>query len=164
ARASALLLRVEAPRRGGYVRTILTELSRIATFILCLGEMGVQVGARTPVFHGVRDREHVLNLIEAATGGRFHPNFNRIGGLKVDLPQGWIDETRRVMKKIFASVDDFENLVVGNEIFEVRTRGVGVIPAGVGAAYGVYGYNLRASGVRLGRRSDVTGFHIYHTL
>ena len=59
--------------------------------------MGLQVGALTPVFYGFRDREHVLNLIEAATGGRFHPNFNRIGGLKEDLPQGWIDETRRVM-------------------------------------------------------------------
>src|SRR5947209_1019090 len=123
--AAELLMGVEAPPRAEYIRTILTELSRIATFILFLGEMGVQVGALTPVFYGFRDREHVLNLIEAATGGRFHPNFNRIGGLKVDLPSGWIDDTRRVMKKIFDSVDEFEELVFGNEIFEVRTRGVG---------------------------------------
>ena len=57
--------------------------------------MGVQLGALTPVFYAFRDREHVLNLIEAATGGRFHPNFDRIGGLKDDLPKGWIDETDR---------------------------------------------------------------------
>jgi len=88
-----LLMGVEAPPRAEYVRTILTELSRIATFVLFLGEMALQVGAITPAFYGFRDREHVLNLIEAATGGRFHPNFNRIGGVKVDLPSGWIDET-----------------------------------------------------------------------
>ena len=62
--------------------------------------MGVQLGALTPVFYAFRDREYVLNLIEAATGGRFHPNFDRIGGLKDDLPKGWIDETRAVMKKL----------------------------------------------------------------
>ena len=55
----------------------------------------MQLGAVTPVFFAFRDREYVLNLIEAATGGRFHPNFDRIGGLKDDLPAGWIDETRR---------------------------------------------------------------------
>ena len=89
---------IEAPPRAQYIRTILTELSRIATFVLFLGEMGLQVGALTPAFYGFRDREHVLNLIEGATGGRFHPNFNRIGGIKDDLPWGWVNETRRVMK------------------------------------------------------------------
>ena len=83
---------IEAPPRAQYIRTILTELSRIATFLLFLGEMGLQVGAITPAFYGFRDREYVLNLIEAVTGGRFHPNFNRIGGLKDDLPWGWITE------------------------------------------------------------------------
>src|SRR5881392_754321 len=73
---------IEAPPRAQWIRTVLTELSRIATIYLFLGEMGLQVGALTPAFWGFRDREHVLNLIEAATGGRFHPNFNRIGGIK----------------------------------------------------------------------------------
>src|SRR5438105_7998041 len=136
--AAEKLMDVEPPPRAQWIRTALFELGRLANVSLFLGDMGVQLGAITPVFYAFRDREHVLNLIEAATGGRFHPNYDRIGGVKVDLPQGWIDETRRVMKKIFASVDDFEGLVVGNEIFEVRTRGVGVSPAGVGAAYGVW--------------------------
>ncbi len=148
------LMGIQAPPRAEYIRTILTELSRISTFLLFLGEMGLQVGALTPAFYGFRDREHVLNLIEAATGGRFHPNFNRIGGLKMDLPQGWIDETRRVMGKVFKSVDEFEELLVGNEIFEVRTRGIGVIPPAVGTAYGVSGSNIRASGVDWDLRRD----------
>ena len=118
-----LLMGIEAPPRAQYIRTILTELSRIATFVLFLGEMGLQVGAITPAFYGFRDREYVLNLIEAVTGGRFHPNFNRIGGLKDDLPWGWVNETRNVMKLIFDACDTFEDLVAGNEIFEARTRG-----------------------------------------
>jgi NADH-quinone oxidoreductase subunit D len=162
--AAEQLMGVEAPPRAQYIRTILTELSRIATFLLFLGEMGLQVGAITPAFYGFRDREHVLNLIEAATGGRFHPNFNRIGGLKVDLPSGWIADCRRVMKKTFDSVDEFEELVAGNEIFEVRCRGVGVIPPAVGAEYGVSGSNLRASGVDWDLRRDGPRYLVYDDL
>ena len=120
--------------------------------------MGLQVGAITPAFYGFRDREYVLNLIEAVTGGRFHPNFNRIGGIKDDLPWGWISECRSVMNKVLASCDEFDDLVVGNPIFQKRTRSIGIIPQELGAAYGVSGSNLRACGRRLGpapRRSEV---------
>ncbi len=152
--AAESLMGVEAPDRAQTIRAVLTELSRISTFILFLGEMGLQVGAITPAFYGFRDREYVLNLIEGATGGRFHPNFNRIGGLKDDLPWGWISETRDVMHRMLKSCDDFERLVVGNEIFQARTKGVGIIPGAIGAAYGVSGSNLRASGVDWDLRRD----------
>ena len=140
--------------RALYIRTILTELSRIATFLLFLGEMGLQVGAITPAFYGFRDREYVLNLIEGVTGGRFHPNFNRIGGLKDDLPWGWNAECKATMRKTLESCDEFENLVVGNPIFEQRTRSIGIIPADLGTAYGVSGSNIRASGVDWDLRRD----------
>jgi NADH-quinone oxidoreductase subunit D len=152
--AAEHLMDIEAPPRAQYIRTILTELSRIATFILFLGEMGLQVGAITPAFYGFRDREYVLNLIEAVTGGRFHPNFNRIGGIKDDLPWGWINDCRQTMKKMLDSCDDFEHLVAGNPIFEERTRSIGIIPGDLGAAYGVSGSNLRASGVDWDLRRD----------
>ncbi|GIT46615.1 MAG: hypothetical protein Ct9H300mP12_12000 [Acidimicrobiales bacterium] len=93
--AAERLMDVEAPPRAQWIRTALFELSRIANVVLFLGDMGVQLGAVTPVFFAFRDREFVLNQIEAVTGGRFHPNFDRIGGLKDDLPKGWIDETKR---------------------------------------------------------------------
>ncbi len=157
-------MELEAPPRAVYIRTILTELSRISTFILFLGEMGLQLGALTPAFYGFRDREYVLNLIEGATGGRFHPNFNRIGGLKDDLPWGWITETRGVMSKVLSACDDFEDLLVGNEIFESRSRGVGIIPAAVGAAYGVSGSNLRACGVDWDLRRDGKPYLAYPEL
>ncbi len=162
--AAEHLMGIEAPPRAQYIRTILTELSRIATFVLFLGEMGLQVGALTPAFYGFRDREHVLNLIEAATGGRFHPNFNRIGGIKDDLPWGWVNETRTAMKTVFDACDVFEDLVAGNEIFEARTRSIGIIPAELGAAYGVSGSNLRASGVNWDLRRDGRPYLVYPDL
>jgi NADH-quinone oxidoreductase subunit D len=162
--AAEQLMGIQAPPRAQYIRTILTELSRIATFVLFLGEMGLQVGALTPAFYGFRDREHVLNLIEGATGGRFHPNFNRIGGIKDDLPWGWVNETRRVMKLVFDACDDFEDLLVGNEIFEARTRSIGIIPPELGAAYGVSGSNLRASGIDWDLRRDGKPYLVYPEL
>ena len=162
--AAEKLMDVEAPPRAKYIRTILTELSRIATFLLFLGEMGLQVGALTPAFYGFRDREHILNLIEAVTGGRFHPNFNRIGGVKDDLPWGWLAECRSAMKIVFDGCDVFEDLVLGNEIFAARCKGVGIIPAELGAAYGVSGSNLRASGVDWDLRRDGEPYLAYPDL
>jgi NADH-quinone oxidoreductase subunit D len=155
------LMDIEAPPRAQYIRAILTELSRISTFVLFLGEMALQVGAITPAFYGFRDREYVLNLIESATGGRFHPNFNRIGGLKDDLPWGWISETREVMKLILKKCETYEDLVAGNEIFQSRTKSIGIIPADIGAAYGVSGSNLRASGVDWDLRRDAHSYLPY---
>jgi NADH-quinone oxidoreductase subunit D len=152
--AAEQLMEIEAPPRAQYIRTILFELSRIANVTLFIGEMGVQLGALTPVFYAFRDREHVLNLIEGATGGRFHPNYDRIGGLKDDLPKGWIDETRAVMKRIRGYCDELETLLMGNPIFDRRTRGIGVIPADVGLSYGLSGANIRASGVDWDLRRD----------
>ena len=152
--AAERLMEVEAPPRAQWIRTILFELSRIANVTLFLGDMAVQVGAITPVFFAFRDREHVLNQIEAATGGRFHPNFDRIGGVKDDLPAGWIAETRQAMRKIRSFCDEISDLVEGNEIFQARTRGIGVIPPDVGLSYGLSGPNIRASGVDWDVRRD----------
>jgi NADH-quinone oxidoreductase subunit D len=152
--AAEKLMGIEAPPRAQHIRTILHELSRIANVSLFLGDVGVQLGALTPVFYAFRDREYVLNLIEGVTGGRFHPNFDRIGGLKDDLPAGWIDECRSVMSKLRAFCDEIEVLLFGNEIFERRTRGIGVIPREVALSYGLSGPNLRASGVDWDLRRD----------
>ena len=152
--AAEKLMDVVAPLRAQHIRTILFELSRIANVSLFLGDLGVQLGAITPVFMAFRDREYVLNLIEGATGGRFHPNFDRIGGLKDDLPKGWIDETRGVMRKLRSFCDEMEDLLFGNEIFQSRTRGIGVIPKDVAVQYGLSGPNLRASGVDYDLRRD----------
>jgi NADH-quinone oxidoreductase subunit D len=153
--AAEKLMDVEAPPRAQHIRTVLFELSRIANISLFLGDMGVQLGALTPVFFAFRDREYVLNQIEAVTGGRFHPNFDRIGGLKDDLPKGWIDETKQVMAKMRTFCDEIEDLLMGSAVFEARTRGIGVIPAEIAQSYGLSGANLRASGVDYDLRRDL---------
>ncbi len=144
--AAEKLMEIEAPERAQYIRTILSEMARIATFLAFLGAFGIELGAITPIFHTFRDRERVLDLIESVTGGRFHPNFNRIGGVKDDLPAGFVDETKAAMDLVDALCDDVENLLFGNDIFRERTVGVGVIPLDRGLEYGVSGANIRASG------------------
>jgi NADH-quinone oxidoreductase subunit D len=153
--AAEQLMGVEAPPRSQYIRTIFFEMARIANLTVFLGDMGAQLGALTAVFYAFRDREHVLNLLEAVTGGRFHPNFDRIGGIKDDLPKGWIEECHQAMAKIRAFCDEMDDLVTGNEIFEARTRGIGVIPKDIALSYGLTGANARASGVDADLRRDV---------
>jgi NADH-quinone oxidoreductase subunit D len=152
--AAERLMEVDAPPRAQWIRTLLFELSRIANISLFLGDMGVQLGALTAVFYAFRDREFVLNQIEAVTGGRFHPNFDRIGGLKDDLPKGWGDETKAALRRLETFCDQMETLVLDNEIFQARTRGIGVIPADVGLSYGLSGANIRASGIDWDLRRD----------
>lgn len=153
--AAEKLMDIEAPPRAQWIRTVLFELSRIANISLFIGDMALHIGAMTAAFYAFRDREYVLNQIESVTGGRFHPNFDRIGGLKDDLPKGWIADTKAAMEKIRDFCDEMDALVTGNEIFEARTRGVGVIPAEIAQQYGLSGANLRASGVDWDLRRDL---------
>ena len=152
--AAEKLMEIEAPPRAQWIRTILFELSRIANISLFVGDMALHIGAMTAAFYAFRDREFVLNQIEAATGGRFHPNFDRIGGLKDDLPKGWITDTKAAMETIRDFCDEMEILVEGNEIFQARTRGIGVIPAEIALQFGLTGANLRSSGVDWDLRRD----------
>lgn len=152
--AAEQLMEVEAPARATWIRTLLFEMSRVAHMILFLGDMGVQLGAVTPVFYAFRDREFVLDQIEKVTGGRFHPNFDRIGGLKDDLPKGWIESTKSSMQTVLSFCDQIEDLLLGSEIFENRTRGIGVIPKDVAMQYGLSGANARGSGIDWDLRRD----------
>ena len=156
------LMEIEAPPRAQYIRTALFEMSRMANIMLFAGDMALQIGGQTAAFYAFRDREFVLNQMEAASGGRFHPNFDRIGGLKDDLPKGWIDDTKAAMRRVREFCDEMDLLVTGNEIFETRTRGVGVIPADVALSYGMSGANVRASGVDWDIRRDGPATGLVH--
>jgi NADH-quinone oxidoreductase subunit D len=158
--ATERLMGIEVPERAQYIRLILTEMARISNHLVFLSSLPLELGAATPLMHALRERERVLDLIEGATGGRFHPNFNRIGGVKPaaaagatqkkvsqDLPQGFLEQTRSAMEYVRSVCADMVNLVLGNEIFMQRTKGVGIIPADKALAFGVSGPNLRGSGV-----------------
>jgi NADH-quinone oxidoreductase subunit D len=163
--AAERIMELEVPERAQYIRLILTEMARIASHLVFNASYPLELGAATPLFFALRERERVLDLLEGVTGGRFHPNFNRIGGVKPayaagsstrkmlqDLPAGFLQETRDAMDKVAVAVDQLEDLVAGNEIILARTRGVGVLPREVAVAYGVSGPNLRASGVHFDLR------------
>jgi NADH-quinone oxidoreductase subunit D len=158
--AAERLMELEVPERAQYIRLILTEMARISSHLVFNASYPLELGAATPLFFALRDRERVLDLLESVTGGRFHPNFNRIGGVKPavgsgsatrkmiqDLPNTFLGETRDAMEKVLATCDEIEDLVAGNEIILARTKGIGIIPPDVAAAYGLSGPNLRASGV-----------------
>ncbi len=158
--AAEKLMDIEVPERAQFIRLILTEMARIASHLMFMASYPQELGALTPIMFALRERERVLDLIEGVTGGRFHPNFNRIGGVKPaygsgsttrkqpqDLPAGFLSGSRDAMAKVLAVCDEFEALVAGNEVFLARTKGLGVLPPEIGASFGVSGPNLRASGV-----------------
>jgi NADH-quinone oxidoreductase subunit D len=158
--AAEKLMGLEVPERAQYIRLILTEMARISSHLIFMASYPLELGAATPLFFALRERERILDLLEGVTGGRFHPNFNRIGGVKPaygsgsqtrklpqDLPAGFLAETREAVGMVLHVADEIEDLVAGNEIILARTKGIGVLPAEVAAAYGVSGPNLRASGV-----------------
>ncbi len=158
--AAERLMEIEVPERAQYIRLILTEMARISSHLVFNASYPLELGAATPLFFALRDRERVLDLLESVTGGRFHPNFNRIGGVKPalgsgsatrkmiqDLPKTFLPETRDAMDKVLATCEEIEDLVAGNEIILARTKGIGVIPPDVAASFGLSGPNLRASGV-----------------
>lgn len=163
--AAEKLMEVEVPERAQYIRLILTEMARVSSHLIFMASYPLELGAATPLFFALRERERVLDLLEGVTGGRFHPNFNRIGGVKPnagsgpttrktpqDLPAGFLGETRDAMNQVLSVCDEIETLVAGNEIILARTKGIGILPPEVAAAYGVSGPNLRASGVKFDLR------------
>jgi NADH-quinone oxidoreductase subunit D len=154
------LVGVEAPERAQWIRLILTELFRISSHLVFMSSYPLELGATTPLMYVLREREHILELIEGVTGGRFHPNFNRVGGIKpnygggsqakkqsMDLPAGFFSSTLQAMDSIDQICDDIDTLVTGNEMIKARTVDVGVIPADKAIEYGLSGPNLRASGI-----------------
>jgi NADH-quinone oxidoreductase subunit D len=158
--AAEKLMQLEVPERAQYIRLILTEMARISSHLVFMASYPLELGAATPLFFALRERERILDLLEGVTGGRFHPNFNRIGGVKPaygsgsqtrkvvqDLPAGFFAETRDAVTHVLDVADEIESLVAGNEIILARTKGIGILPVEVAASYGVSGPNLRASGV-----------------
>ncbi|WP_344564319.1 NADH-quinone oxidoreductase subunit D [Streptomyces axinellae] len=148
------MLGMEVPERAVWTRTLLAELNRILNHLMFLGSYPLELGGITPVFYSFREREELQNVMEEVSGGRMHYMFNRVGGLKDDLPAGWRDRARQAVGAVRGRMDSFDKLVLGNEIFRGRTRGVGVLSPGLVHAYGVSGPLARASGVDFDLRRD----------
>ena len=106
------------------------------------------------MFYAFREREELQAVMEEVSGGRIHYMFNRVGGLKEDLPAGWLGRVLQTCGDVRARLPQLESLLVGNEILRARTRGVGVLDRATAAAYGVSGPVGRASGLDIDLRRD----------
>jgi NADH-quinone oxidoreductase subunit D len=138
-------------------------LQRIASHLVWLGTHALDIGAMSVFFYCFREREKILNLIEAASGGRLTPSYFRIGGLMMDLPAGFERRVQQFQDGFLKSVDEFHTLLTGNRIFQKRTQGVGFISAEDAIDWGLSGPCLRGSGVDLDirRANPYTGYEKY---
>jgi NADH-quinone oxidoreductase subunit D len=157
------LLGLEIPERAQVIRVLMCELQRIASHMVWLGTHALDIGAMTVFFYAFREREKILNLIEAASGGRLTPSYFRIGGLMMDLPAGFERRVQQFIDKFPKAVGEFETLLSGNTIFQSRTQGVGIITAEDAIDMGVTGPCLRGSGVAVDvrRTNPYTGYETY---
>jgi NADH-quinone oxidoreductase subunit D len=148
------MMGLEVPVRAVWLRTLLAELNRVLNHLMFLGSYPLELGAITPVFYAFRERETIQAVMEELSGGRMHYMFNRVGGLKEDLPIGWLRRTADASAAVRRRLPDIEDLILGNEIFRARTVGVGRLSPELIAAYGVSGPIARASGVDADLRRD----------
>jgi NADH-quinone oxidoreductase subunit D len=142
------LLNAEAPPRARVIRTILTELQRIASHLVWLGTHALDIGALTPLFYCFREREEILKIFEKYCGARLTTHAFRIGGLQYEAYDGFEKDVERFCKDFERRIQDYVDLLTGNSIWIGRTRNVGVLSAADCIALGASGPLLRASGVK----------------
>ncbi|MCR9251514.1 MAG: NADH-quinone oxidoreductase subunit D [bacterium] len=151
------------PKRVEYIRVLVSELNRLASHFVAIGTYGMDIGAFTPFLWMMRDREHILRLLEWVCGARMLYNYIWIGGLFYDLPVGFEERCIQFSQYLKPKLVELENLLISNKIFIDRTANVGVLPMDLAINYGVSGPMLRGSGLKYDLRK-VDGYSIYPEL
>ena len=152
---------LQPPERAEYIRIITAELTRLVNHTCLIGFLVQDMGALgTPLMYAFRQRELILDLFEALSGSRMMCNYMRFGGCRAELPAGWLDQARQVVDSYPRFLDEFENLLTGNEILVSRTQGIGVLPPELAVNASITGPMLRASGVNYDiRKVDKYGIY-----
>lgn len=153
----------QLPPRVEYIRVLVAELNRIASHLLAIGTYGVDLGAVTAFLWVMRDREHILRLLEWVCGARMLYNYIWIGGVYYDLPVGFEERCGELIRYLQPKLTDIDHLLIDNPIFIARTANVGVLPLDMAINHGVSGPMLRASGLRLDLRR-VDNYSVYPEL
>jgi NADH-quinone oxidoreductase subunit D len=139
---------IQVPERAEYIRVITAELTRLQNHASTIGFLMQEMGASgTPLMYSFREREKILDLFESLTGSRMMCNYMRFGGCRVDLPAGWLEQTKKLVAEFPRFLDEFESLLSSNEILLARTQGIGVLSKELAIQGGITGPLLRASGV-----------------
>ncbi len=141
------LMGLDVPRRARYVRVALAELQRIASHLFWLGTHAHDLGAMTPLFYALREREVIMDIFESLAGSRLMPSFLRIGGLAADIDGGFVKSVLDFTESFSRRVDEYESLLTDNPIWKLRTRGVGVLDGENCIRLGISGPMLRGAGV-----------------
>lgn len=148
------MLGMEVPERATWTRTLLSELNRVLNHLMFLGSYPLELGAITPMFYVFREREELQGVMEEIAGGRLHYMFNRVGGLRDDIPAGWLDRAAAAVSLVRSRMPEIESFIVGNPILNARAKGVGVVSREMVKQYGITGPIARASGVDVDLRRD----------
>jgi NADH dehydrogenase I D subunit len=141
------LFGIEAPERAKFIRTMVAEMGRISSHIIWLGTHVLDIGATTPFLYGMRERERILDLFEMLCGARLTVSYPRIGGVRNDISQEFLDELYDFVLEFPSRMDDYETLVTENRIWKERTVGIGVISLEEAINWGLTGGTLRGSGI-----------------
>lgn len=141
------LIGLEVPPRAQAIRVLMCELQRIASHLFWLGTHAHDIGAMTPLFYALRERDEILFMFEMVCGSRLTPAYFRVGGVAQDLPEGFTEKCREFTRQFPARVDEYETLLTKNKIWMKRTQGVGAISAEEAISFGLSGPILRASNV-----------------
>jgi NADH-quinone oxidoreductase subunit D len=157
------LMRIEVNERAKVLRVIMAELNRIASHLLAIGTYGMDLGAYTPFLFCFREREHILDLFEWTCGARLLYNYNWVGGVSHDIPEGFVDKTRQFLKGFEPAIVEIDELLTFNKIFIERTAKVGILTEELALTYNVTGPNLRGSGIRwdLRKEEPYCGYETY---
>jgi NADH-quinone oxidoreductase subunit D len=153
--AAERLLKLEVPQRAQYLRAVSCELCRIASHLVSVGTMTMDIGAFTPMLHGIRERETINDLIEELCGARLTYNYHRIGGVAFDMPEGWRDKVLKFLDHFDTFLKEFDRLITFNEVYVKRLANVAVISRENAIDFGLAGPNLRGSGVDWDIRRDL---------
>jgi NADH-quinone oxidoreductase subunit D len=148
------LLDIQLPPRGQYIRTMLSEISRIADHLTCIGAASMELGAFTVFLYMMKAREWMYELIEDYCGARVTTNCSRVGGMPHDLRDGWLDHVLWAVKETRVVLAECDTMLTNLRIFVDRTQGVGVMSAERAIAWGWTGPMLRSAGVAYDVRKD----------
>ena len=157
------LLAITVPERVQAIRVLLTELTRISAHCVWLGTHAIDIGALTVFWYTFREREKVLSIYDMVSGARMTSSYFRVGGLAMDIPEGFLARCEKFVDEMPAHVDEYESLLTKNPIWMARTQGVAPLSAAAAIAWGVTGPTLRGSGVDwdLRKKQPYSGYETY---